>query len=70
MQERLNWTVSKTVVAQVTVGSNPTLSVLLVDVIPFLNDYMALFCRSGRAKRNPTNHVECQKAHSTKHIWR
>ncbi len=27
MQERLNWTVSKTVVAQVTVGSNPTLSV-------------------------------------------
>ena len=30
MQERLNWTVSKTVVAQVTVGSNPTLSVFLV----------------------------------------
>ena len=28
MQERLNWTVSKTVVAQATVGSNPTLSVL------------------------------------------
>ena len=27
MQEWLNWTVSKTVVAQVTVGSNPTLSV-------------------------------------------
>ncbi len=26
MQEWLNWTVSKTVVAQVTVGSNPTLS--------------------------------------------
>ncbi len=28
MQERLNWTVSKTVVAQVTVGSNPTLSAI------------------------------------------
>ncbi len=32
MQEWLNWTVSKTVVAQVTVGSNPTLSVFLFKV--------------------------------------
>ena len=31
MQEWLNWTVSKTVVAQVTVGSNPTLSVFLLN---------------------------------------
>ena len=30
MQEWLNWTVSKTVVAQVTVGSNPTLSVFFI----------------------------------------
>ncbi len=62
MQERLNWTVSKTVVAQVTVGSNPTLSVSLIYVMPFLNDYVALFRRSGRAKRNPTN--------AKKRIWR
>ena len=32
MQEWLNWTVSKTVVAQVTVGSNPTLSVFCLMV--------------------------------------
>ena len=31
MQEWLNWTVSKTVVAQVTVGSNPTLSVYVFE---------------------------------------
>ena len=31
MQERLNWTVSKTVVAQVTVGSNPTLSAIFCN---------------------------------------
>ena len=31
MQEWLNWTVSKTVVAQVTVGSNPTLSVFFLN---------------------------------------
>ena len=31
MQEWLNWTVSKTVVAQVTVGSNPTLSVFSLN---------------------------------------
>ncbi len=28
-----------------------------VDIIPFLNDYVALFRRSGRAKRNPTRRV-------------
>ena len=31
MQEWLNWTVSKTVVAKVTVGSNPTLSVFSLN---------------------------------------
>ena len=38
MQEWLNWTVSKTVVAQVTVGSNPTLSVFRYFLIKKFND--------------------------------
>ena len=43
MQEWLNWTVSKTVVAQVTVGSNPTLSVFLC----FLEVYCGAVAQLG-----------------------
>ena len=43
MQEWLNWTVSKTVVAQVTVGSNPTLSVFLC----FLKAYCGAVAQLG-----------------------
>ncbi len=48
MQERLNWTVSKTVVAQATVGSNPTLSVLeIIGVCSVFYDSIGAVAQLG-----------------------